>query len=139
MRATVFRTTFSRNVLLFLRLEFFFPTPNFFRVVFVPASFANVLSFLRPLTTSSNSWSSDFKQICSTSFCSWDYKFFNKEYCSFHKSLCKSSKTPSTLSCMSSKNVGNQLNFEQPIRMEFKSIMIIRNLAEQENISCISY
>ena len=35
-----------------LRLDFFFPPPNCFRIVFIPTSFANVLSFLRPLTTS---------------------------------------------------------------------------------------
>ena len=38
-------------VLPVLRLDFFFPPPNCFRTVFVPTSFANVLSFLRPLTT----------------------------------------------------------------------------------------
>ena len=39
-------------VLAVLRLDFFFPPPNCFRTVFVPTSFANVLGFLRPLTTS---------------------------------------------------------------------------------------
>ena len=39
-------------VLAVLRLDFFFPPPNCFPTAFVPTSFANVLSFLRPLTTS---------------------------------------------------------------------------------------
>ena len=39
-------------VLAVLHLDFFFPPPNCFLTVFVPTSFANVLSFLRPLTTS---------------------------------------------------------------------------------------
>ena len=38
-----------------LCLDFFFPPSNCFRTVFVPTSFANVLSFFRPLTTSPNS------------------------------------------------------------------------------------
>ena len=40
-------------VLIVLRLDFFFPPPNYFRTVFVPTSFANVFSFLSPLTISS--------------------------------------------------------------------------------------
>ena len=54
VRATVFRSTFSRNGSgsTNLTLEFLFPYPNGFQTVFVSTYFANVLSFLRPLATS---------------------------------------------------------------------------------------
>ena len=48
----VFELLFREVLLLVLRLDFFFSPPNCFRTVFVPISFANVLSFFRPLTTS---------------------------------------------------------------------------------------
>ena len=48
----IFELLFRERVLLVLRLHFFFPPPSCFRTVFVPTSFANVLSFFRPLTTS---------------------------------------------------------------------------------------
>ena len=51
-RATNFLTTFSRIGSSCSTLGFLFPHPNCFRTVFVPTSFTNVLSFLRPLTIS---------------------------------------------------------------------------------------
>ena len=75
-----FLSTFSNVdlVLQVLRLDFF-PPHNFFPTVFFPTCFANVLSFLLPLTSACpNLWSSDFKRICSDSFCSSDYLFLKK-------------------------------------------------------------
>ena len=47
----IFELLFRERALLVLRLDFF-PPPNCFQTVFVPTSFANVMSFFRPLTTS---------------------------------------------------------------------------------------
>ena len=47
-----FDLLFREWALFVLRLYFFFPPPNCFRTVFVPRSFANVLKFICPLTTS---------------------------------------------------------------------------------------
>ena len=99
----IFELLFREMVLLVLRLHFFFfPPPSCFRTVFVPTSFANVLSFFRPLTTSPISGAAISNK--SDPFCSWDYIFFNEWNCSSPKSLCKSTKYSSTLPCMSTKN-----------------------------------
>ena len=47
-----FDLLFREMVLPVLSLDFIFPPPIFFQTVFVPNFFANVLSFLRPPTTS---------------------------------------------------------------------------------------
>ena len=48
----IFELLFREMVPFVLRLDFMFKPPNCFRTVFVSTSFANVLSFFRPLTTS---------------------------------------------------------------------------------------
>ena len=48
----IFELLFREMVFLVLLLDFFFPPPNCFQTVFVPTSFAHVLSFFRPPTTS---------------------------------------------------------------------------------------
>ena len=47
----IFELLFRQVALFDLRMDLFFPPLNCFRTVFVPTSFASVLSFYRPLTT----------------------------------------------------------------------------------------
>ena len=82
VRSTGFRTTFLRNGSSSSTLGFIFFTINCFRTFFVPTSFASVLSFFRPLTTSPISIAANLKQTCYNSFCRWDYIILNKGDCS---------------------------------------------------------
>ena len=125
-------------VLAVLRLDFFFPPPNCFRTVFVPTSFANVLSFLRPLTTSPISGAAISNKSAPVLFAVETIFFLIKGIAVLPRVSARAPKPlPRCLACP--QKYGNQLNFEQPFRMKFKPKLIIRNLAEQENNSSDSY
>ena len=82
-------------VLAVLRLDFLFSTSQLFPNCFCSQIYCKCFEFFTSTNNFPNLWSSNFKQICLNSFRSWDYIFF---------CLCKSSKTSSTMSCISSKN-----------------------------------
>ena len=88
--------------LLALRLDFF-STLKFLRTVFGPTSFTNVLSFLRPLTISPISGAVTSIKFAPVFFAAWTIYFFRGDFSSL-KSLRMSTKTSSTMSCVTSKN-----------------------------------
>ena len=101
-RATGFRTSLSRNDSSNSTLEFLFFHPQLFSNCFCFNKFCEYFEFFCSPTTSPVSRAAVSNK---SFFCSVDYMVFNKGNCSSPKSLCKSTKTSSTLFCMSTKNV----------------------------------
>ena len=119
---------------------FFFPPPNCFRTVFVPTSFANVLKFLRPLTTSQISGAASSNKSAPILFASWTICFLKKGMAVLQRVYARAPQLlPRCLVYLEKKKGKNQLYFQQPFRMKFKSKVIIRKFAEQDNNSSISY
>ena len=73
----IFELLFRETVLLVLHVDFF-PPANFFRTVLVPTSFASVLSFFRPLTTSPISGAAISNKSAQILFASGTIKFLLK-------------------------------------------------------------
>ena len=76
------------------------PSPNcFFRVRFLPTlSAADLKDFLPRITSPISVCSSKLQHVSTYAFCSWDDIFTQKWNCSSPSNLCKSPKSPSTLS-----------------------------------------
>ena len=121
---------FEKWLFLFYAWISFFHSSNCFRTVFVPISFANVLSFFCPLTTSPNSGAATSNKTAPILFAAWDYIYFYKGKLQFSQDFVQEHVT---------KNRKISWTLSNSFRMKYKSKIIIRNLAKQEKNLCNSY
>ena len=93
----------------------------------------NCLENLPTTNNLCNFWHSNFQQVSTYAFCSWDDKFMQKRNCSSHNNLCKRNESSSTLSTNTSLEWNLYLSWSNHLVLSFRLKRNVGGFSEHQN------
>ena len=109
------------------------PSPSCFFQSLLSHTLCSRLEILSTTNNLCDLWHSKFQQVSTYAFCSWNDIFTQKRNCSSPKNLCKSPKSPSTLSTNTAIVWNLYLSWSNHLVTSFRLEMNVAGFSKHQN------